>query len=113
MKRTISTIAATAVAATIAVGVAAPAQAYTNKDRAYVRTVRADSAELRLVPARLLIKLARSSCAAMREGMDPVDLVYLAIDSGMTADSGIAVTAGAAAFYCPDVSYLFEDGASA
>ena len=110
--RIISVITATTMAAAVSIAVAAPASAWTGRDRAYVRAVRDDSPELRGVTARLLIKIARSSCDAMRTGSTPVELVYIAVDAGMDVESGIAITAGAAAFYCPDVSYLF-DGTSA
>ena len=112
MIRSIRGLAATATAAALALTLAAPATAapsLTSKDRAYVRLVKSEAPELRPVPGRMLVRLAHLNCAAMRQEADPIDLVHEAVDAGFSIDTGIVVVASAAAFYCPDTEYLFND----
>lgn len=111
--RALAALTTTALAATLAVTVAAPAQAYTDRDRAFVRTVRHDAWEARGVPARVLIKIARTTCTALRAGAEPLDIVNAATDAGLEQNTGVTLTAASVAYYCPDMGYLFDDGSGA
>lgn len=113
MKRIIATITATIVALGLTAIAAAPAQAYSDRDRAFVRAVRHDAWEARAVSARVLIKIARTTCTAVRSGVDPLDVVYSAMDAGLEQNTGVVLTAASIAFYCPDMGYLFDDGPGA
>ena len=113
MKRITATLTTIAIAAAIAIGAAAPAQAYSDRDRAFVRAVRHDAWEARAVSARVLIKIARTTCTAVRSGVDPLDVVYSAMDAGLEQNTGVVLTAASIAFYCPDMGYLFDDGPGA
>lgn len=110
-RRIATTITALALTAAATITIAAPAQAYTNRDRAFVHAVRHDAWEARYVPTRTLIKIAHSTCTALRNGVDPLDIVAIAVDNGLEENTGITLTAGSVAWYCPDMGYLFDTGA--
>lgn len=109
MKKTLACVVA---AAGLLFVSAAPAQAsaptYTNKDNMYYRAVVSEEPSLRAVGKGLLIKSAKTTCRALRSGVDPYDLYDMALQSGLTEDEFIALLAGALTFYCEDQMYKIE-----
>lgn len=76
---------------------------WTDKDRLYVKMVRQQAPAFKYISAKDLIGSAKLSCEVMREnGSSPLELVEVAIDSGLTQRQAIALIAGAVVFYCPE-----------
>jgi hypothetical protein len=84
--------------------VAAPASAtpaYSQKDRIFVRLVRADAPVFKYAPASSLIKLGHSICGALDTGTDESEAVYIGMEAGMSQHQSLVVVASALTVYCP------------
>jgi hypothetical protein len=95
-------IVAVVASAGLALACAAPAYAGPREDNLFVKLVRTEARELKSVPKKQLISLAKETCKFLREGFDVLDAVEIAEDEGIRTGTAIALVAGAVVFYCPE-----------
>lgn len=95
-------IIAVVASAGLALACAAPAYAGPREDNLFVKIIRSEATELRSVPKKNLISLAKETCKFLRSGFTVLDAVDIAEDEGIRSKTAIALVAGAVVFYCPE-----------
>lgn len=98
-------LSAAIVGVLLAVGLVAapPAQANSKQnDNLFVELVRQEAPELRFVKKRQMVKAAKQTCRYLRSGGTILESVAIALDSGLSRNTAMALVAGAVVFYCPE-----------
>lgn len=107
-------VAPAATAATVSVPAVSAASApsvvpaYTKKQERFVRYIRNEAPSLRALTKADAVDLGKTTCRALRSGVDTYDVIYAYTDSGFSDDETVAMISGAVIYLCPDQSYLFE-----
>jgi hypothetical protein len=98
-------IIAAVVAIFAMLAVASPAQAstvtWTEKDRAFVRIVRAEAPWFKYARVSDMVKSARLTCETLDTGYDETSAAWDMVDVGFTKKQAIVFVATAITVYCP------------
>jgi hypothetical protein len=84
--------------------VAAPSAQANSKqnDNLFVQLVREEAPELRFAKKKQMVKAAKQTCRYLRSGGTILESVVIAVDSGLSRNTAMALIAGAVVFYCPE-----------
>jgi len=100
MKKLIAVIAAGLIGGSMLM--APPAQANSQNDRLFYKIVTQEAPSFKAVSRKQLVKVAKTTCKALRSGVGVLEVVALAEDNGLTSNQAMSLVAGAVVFYCPE-----------